>query len=108
MNLLLRISLCAFAIGTLFALTTVPVSVPQGHLGAQLVPTPAWAGGSPDETLNPPSNPSKSKSSPTGYSTRTFPSATATSIKTPTSIESRWIERGVLVWRFYLTSVLRF
>lgn len=96
----------AFVLLSLFASTH---GTWTSHGGGQLLSvSTAWAG-SPDETLNPPPTPPKSK-----YSGVTVQPYSATVTSTPAHVTRteaasglRWTDRLAFVWRFYLASVLR-
>lgn len=57
MGLLPRVLKIAFGALVLLALISLPSLRSHRSLGSALTPSVAWAGGSPDETLNPPPTP---------------------------------------------------
>ena len=52
-----RFAKIALASSFLFALTSLPAILPDRVPGSAIPPTVAWAGGTPDETLKPPTPP---------------------------------------------------
>lgn len=62
MGLLPRVLTIALGVTALLALLSLPSLRSDRTLGSALAPSVAWAGGSPDETLNPPPVPPKSAS----------------------------------------------
>jgi hypothetical protein len=110
MSLFSRLAKVALASFILFALALVAPGTWSTHdAGSWLSATPAWAG-SPDETLNPPPTPSKSRYAP-GISVQAYdPAAGTTSTqvtRTGVGYGIRWTDQLAFVWRFYLASVLR-
>jgi hypothetical protein len=57
MSLLPRLAKGSFAVVVLVSLTSLPVGPASRTPGSALAPRLAWAGGSPDETLKPPTTP---------------------------------------------------
>ena len=108
MSLFSRLAKVTLAFVLLFLFASVHGTWSSHGAGKLLTVRTAWAG-SPDETLNPPPTPPKSKYS--GVSIQPY-SSTATStpthvIRTEAASGLRWTDRLAFVWRFYLASVLR-
>ena len=107
MSLFSRLAKVTLAFVLLFLLASVNGTWSSHGTGRLLSVSPAWAG-SPDETLNPPPTPPKSKYcgiSMNAYSST--PSSTTSVTRTEAASGLRWTDRLAFVWRFYLASVLR-
>lgn len=111
MSLLSRNLRFAASILLLFVLSTLPLSGSTTHRG-EIFPATAWAGGSPDETLNPQTPPLRAQSfevdaAGSGETSVSFRAARPTS-----SAVLSWKERiGIalqILRGIYLTSMLRF
>ena len=92
----------------LLALSALPISGPSPTEHRWLSATPAWAGGSPDETLNP-QTPPRARGAYLGMEKDGGGAGAAASLRTtrPTSVLS-WKERIGIAFRIYLASKLRF
>ena len=104
MAFLPRFAKVALASSFLFALTSLPAILPDRVPGSGIVPTTAWAGGSPDETLKPPVPPrARSISDVRGNDG-------ATSWKELRSAVARLkaADRWEFIYRIFLTSTHRF
>ncbi len=99
-----RYTKLALAILFFYALTALPAPLSSHHSGGCLTATPAWAGGSPDETLDP--HPGKASSLKPQRLDADAASLGVT--RTRTTVRLRWTDRVGMVWKFYLASVLRY
>jgi hypothetical protein len=111
MSLLSRFTKFPFALSILLAMYLVPLTETAPSPERWLTATPAWAGGSPDETLNPPTTPRGSRQ----FSIVVGPSSTGDQILAPhatprasSSTLLRSTDRWTLLLRICLSSVLRF
>jgi hypothetical protein len=109
MGLLSRIQKLALSLPIVLALFLVMATSQHHGPGRWMAATSAWAG-SPDETLNPqPTLPGGRAAY--SYGTRSDVPTVGVSAAAPMSLRYgrvTWIDRWMLVWRFYLTSRLRF
>jgi hypothetical protein len=110
MGLLFRYRRVALLIALSVALFLVSSTWSPHGSGLWPAATPAWAGGSPDETLNPPTQP------PGKATTRNTDESDLTAgakldsdgaVRTAPSRGRTWLDRWTLVWRLYWTSRLR-
>ena len=103
MGLLSRFSKLALALFVLLTLTSVAGTWSPHQTGSWLSATPAWAG-SPDETLKP-------KNPASRFVTPNLETSAVTSVASPrtqvVTLRTRF-DQIVVVWRIFLTSVLRF
>lgn len=107
MSLLSRFSKLALLVFALLALTAT-LGTWSPHSSGWLSVTPAWAS-SPDETLNPPANPPKSKAAAMHWQTSAQSGVTsAVSARTQAVSVRTYLGRLVIVWKVSLASVLRF
>jgi hypothetical protein len=108
MGLLRRFATIALAVALLVALTSLPALRFNRTSGSALAPSLAWAGGSPDETLKPPSQPPTQKSRAIDVRIeRTSDPATSRGTRDAGAKRLSHIERWLLIYRVYLASVLR-
>ena len=96
----------------LFALSTFPMFGSSPHEIDWLSATPAWAGGSPDETLNPTPTPPRASYAPTVESDGKAGWSAGSASPGATRMTSRavlsWKERIGIAFRIYLAYKLRF
>ena len=102
MGLLRRLATIGLAVALLIALTSLPTLRMNRTTGSALAPATAWAGGSPDETLKPPSQPPSQRAS--GYVVQVDLSVGRVSEQ---PVRLSLAERWLLLYRVYLASVLR-
>jgi hypothetical protein len=103
MALLPRIAKLALATAILVGLTSLPVPPTSRDPGSALAPSIAWAGGSPDETLNPKKGPSSRS-----LTTRTSISKTWNENREMSLQKLSLLERGELLTRIFQIFVVRF
>lgn len=113
MSLLSRFGKLPLAISILLAMFLVPVTETVHGPGSWPAATPVWAGGSPDETLNPPSTPPRARHVTVVADPSDAPATDATStLHTTAGAKSGTLmtstDRWNLLLRICLSSVLRF
>jgi hypothetical protein len=110
MSLLSRVFKFALLLFLVLALTATPELWSPHSIGSWLSATPAWASGSPDETLNPHPQPPSPKHAASLYGQRNANRGDlpAVGARTQASTLRARFERFVLVARISLTFVLRF
>lgn len=101
MGLLRRLATIGLAVALLIALTSLPTLRTNRITGSVLAPAVAWAGGSPDETLKPPSQPPPQRA---GAVVSVDLSSNRVA-EQPARLS--FVERWLLLYRVYLASVLR-
>lgn len=106
-----KVALSVFVLFALTALTSIPTKFPLRALGSWLAAAPAWAGGSPDETLNP-----RPKATSIKYKSAGLPGTSTANENTSSlgitraygTIGLAWSDRVKFAWRLFLASKSRY
>jgi hypothetical protein len=110
MNLLPRRLRLATLLATLLIVPALPVTWTDQAPLHGIAPALSHAGGSPDETLNPPSTPPQSGSSVTPKRAPPRPKLSSETTRVTRAVDRSDLSRvdWLLVWKISLTSVVRF